>query len=406
MVEQTGENQYRLQKLALEKGVKVPGGAGAVRAISHLTTSAGPQVALLADKPGGGVGAYLLGFEEKSDFLTGETTFKSTPPVEIAFEARPSAPARIALSASGSELLLGWDDGLLDRFNLRDPANIERLERGYLVDPNGGSKLTALAPILGGTTFLWGDSAGRLRGGFPVRPQEAADPAAVPGLLQPIRHPEIDAIFAKTKELSAGGGEVRALAASSRSRLAVAGRADGKVELYHVTSANKLLTIELPGGEAVMAVALAPKEDGIVAATAKNVYHAVDRNRLSRSRLPRLPAAGVVRGLPRARARLAVLLGHRRFRDEARPDPADLRHLEGYLLLDAAGRAAGDPGGGLHQRVPARSLQGGAQALDRADGQPAFGGARLPRRPGDRALGSRAGCRRSSPGSSCCRSCC
>ncbi len=91
----------------------------------------------------------------------------------------------------------------------------------------------------------------------------------MPGLLQRIRHPDIDAIFAKTKELSASGGEVRALGASSRSRLAVAGRADGKVELYHVTSANKLLTIELPGGEAVLAVALAPKEDGIVAATAK-----------------------------------------------------------------------------------------------------------------------------------------
>lgn len=275
VVEQTGENQFRLQRLTLEKGAKVPGGGGEVRAISHLTTPSGPLVALLASRAEGGVAAFLLGFEEKTDFLTGETTFKSLDPVEIAFEARSTPPTRIALSASGSELLLGWDDGLLDRFNLRDPTRIERLERGYLLDPAGGSRLTALAPILGGTTFLWGDSAGRLRGGFPVRPQEAGDPSAVPGLLQPIRHPEIDAIFAKTKELAAGGGEVRALGASSRSRLALAGRADGKVELYHVTSATRLLSLELPGGEPVVAVALAPKEDGIVAATANNVYHAV-----------------------------------------------------------------------------------------------------------------------------------
>ncbi len=319
VVEKTGENQFRLQRLVLEKGAKVATGGGKVLAISHLTTSAGPQVAALVERPseaaipaapagepaaasagatgdeaagetspgdavaaapvaalapGAGPAALLLAFEEKSDFLTGETTFKSEAPVEIAFEARPQAPARIAISASGNELLLGWADGLLDRFSLRDPANVVRLERGYLVDPDGASQLTALAPILGGTTFLWGDSAGRLRGGFPVRPQEASDPASVPGLLQPTRQPDIDAIFAKTKELSVSGAAIRALGASSRSRLAVAGRDDGKVELYHVTSANRLLAIELPGGEAVLAVAIAPKEDGIIAATGKSVYFA------------------------------------------------------------------------------------------------------------------------------------
>ena len=274
LVEKTGENQFRLQRLKLEPGVKVATGAGRVHAISHLITGSGPQVVALAEKPAGGLGAYLLAFEEKSDFMTGETTFTSAAPVEIPFEARTQPPTRIALAASGTELFLGWDDGLLDRFNLRDPSNIVRLERGYLVDPNGGSKLTALEPILGGTTFLWGDSAGRLRGGFPVRPQEASDPAAVPGLLQAIRHPEIDAIFAKTKELSESGGEVLALGASSRSRLAVAGRAGGRVELFHVTSANRLLSLDLPGGDAVVAVAIAPKQDGLLAATAKNVFHA------------------------------------------------------------------------------------------------------------------------------------
>lgn len=272
VVEKTGENQYRYQALKVEKGVKVAVG-GPIAAISHLTTPSGPQVAALAEKSGG-LAAYLISFEEKTDFLTGATTLASADPVEIPFEPRSQPPTRIAISASGVELLLAWDDGLLDRFSIRDPSRIERLERGYLVDPNGGSRLTALAPILGGSTFLWGDSAGRLRGGFPVRPQEAEDPASVTGLLQAVRHPEIDAIFAKTKELSAAGGEVRALGASSRSRLAVVGRADGKVELYHVTSGARLLELALPSGEPVLALALAPKQDGILVATANNVFHA------------------------------------------------------------------------------------------------------------------------------------
>jgi phosphate transport system permease protein len=274
VVEKTGENQYRFQALKLEKGTKVALGSGKVLAVSHLTTPSGPQVAALAEKSGAGVVAYLVSFEEKSDFLTGATTLSNLAPVEIAIEPRPQPPVRIAIAASGVELLVAWQDGLLDRFDIRDPSRVERLERGYLVDPNGGSRLTALAPILGGSTFLWGDSAGRLRGGFPVRPQEAEDPASVPGLLQPLRHPEVDAIFAKTKELSASGGEVRALGASSRSRLAVAGRSNGRVELYHVTSGKRLLSLALPTEDAILAVALAPKEDGILAATAKNIFHA------------------------------------------------------------------------------------------------------------------------------------
>ena len=274
VVEKTGENQFRFQRLGLEKGAKVAAGSGAIRAISHLTTAAGPQVAVLAEKADGGLTAYLLGFEEKTNFLTGATTFSAAAPVEIPFEPRPRPPARIAFAAAGSELLLAWDDGLLDRFNIRDPAGIIRLERGYLFDPNGASKLTSLAPILGGSTFLWGDSAGNLGGGFPVRPQEAKNPASVPGLFAATRMPEIDAIFARTKVLSTAGSEVRSLAASSRSRLALAGRADGRVELYHVTSANRLLALDLPGGQAVVALALAPKEDGILVATAKEVFHA------------------------------------------------------------------------------------------------------------------------------------
>lgn len=273
VIEKTGENQYRFQALKIEKGVKVAVGAGPIRAINHLTTPSGPQVAVLAEKDGR-LAAYLIAFEQKNDFLTGATTLANSDPVEVPYEARSQPPSRIAISASGVELLLAWDDGLLDRFTIRDPTQIERLERGYLIDPAGGSKLTALAPILGGSTFLWGDSAGRLRGGFPVRPQEAKDPASVPGLLQVVRHPEVDAIFAKTKEFSDSGGAVRALGASSRSRLAVAGRADGQVELYHVTSGNRLLSFGIPGGDSVLAVALAPKQDGILVATAKGVYYA------------------------------------------------------------------------------------------------------------------------------------
>ncbi len=295
VVEKTGENQFRFQHLVFEPGARVAVGSGSVRAISLFGTSSGPKVAVLVDRvetaPEGapadtepaqpaqsaqpaGVAAYLLTFEEKTDFLTGETTLGSAEPIEIPFEARGTPPQRLDLAAGGNELMIAWEDGLLDRFSTRDPANIERLERGYLLDPQGGSKLTALAPILGGSTFLWGDSTGRLRGGFPVRPQESKHPDSVPGLLQAVRKPGVDAIFAKTKELSEKGSEVRSLGASSRSRLAVAGRANGRIEVFHITSANRLLTLDLPTQEAILALALAPKEDGILVATAKSVFHA------------------------------------------------------------------------------------------------------------------------------------
>jgi phosphate transport system permease protein len=282
VVQQAGEDQFRFQHMVVAAQPASTIASTPVRALAFGQSGDGPLIAALVDGPGGSEGALdsgaarrllLLGFEEKTSFLTGETTLQAAAPVEVPFVARPTPPTRIELSGAGTDLYLAWDDGLLDRFSARDLSAVERLERGYLIDPAQDGQLTTFTPILGGNTYLWGDAAGRLRGGFLVRPSEAEDPSAALGLMQAERG-DGDQVFAKTKELVASGPAVGPIASSARTRLALAGFADGTISLFNVTNETAQWSTQVEGGQAIQALVMAPKEDGVLAATAGGLFHA------------------------------------------------------------------------------------------------------------------------------------
>ena len=96
---------------------------------------------------------------------------------------------------------------------------------------------------------------------------------------------------------------------------------------------------------------------------------------------------GLVRGLLRARVRVAVHRRHRRLRGEVQPDPADLRHAQGHGLRAAHRGAAGAARRALRQRVHAPGGEELREAGGRDHGGAAERGARLPGRPLARADG-------------------
>ncbi len=83
----------------------------------------------------------------------------------------------------------------------------------------------------------------------------------------------------------------------------------------------------------------------------------------------------------RRRLGLAVLRCQRRFRAEAEPDAADLRHAQGDVLRHALRRPPGAVRRHLHQPVRQPAPAPGDQADGRGHGGGPFGGHRLSRRP-------------------------
>ncbi|MCE9592569.1 MAG: ABC transporter permease subunit [Planctomycetes bacterium] len=154
------------------------------------------------------------------------------------------------LAGGGTMLYLAARDGTCERFDLRDLDRIALAEHVDLVD-DPRPELASLRFVLGRTTLLAGDSAGRLDAWFPTKPDGAT---TVDG-----------ATLVRAHELARGAQAVAATASSQRSRVVAVGFADGAIELFNVTSSKDLGRVD--AGAPIRALALAPREDGLVAWT-------------------------------------------------------------------------------------------------------------------------------------------
>ena len=72
------------------------------------------------------------------------------------------SPSFLRLSGLGDYAYVAWTSGRLLRYEIRDLDHPRLAEELNLVDEPGVT-LTALEPLLGGTTLLAGDSSGRVR---------------------------------------------------------------------------------------------------------------------------------------------------------------------------------------------------------------------------------------------------
>jgi phosphate transport system permease protein len=196
--------------------------------------------------------AYVWRLTRRRNLLMGkETVARTSRRVPLRPHAADLPPVFLGLSGLADTLILLFEDGLLERYDLRDfeqPVFID--ETRTLESPD--RRVTACRYLLGRSTLLMGDSHGRVRAWFPVNVA-----------------PQGDGTRSRTRLVAAQTLEgrphaVTALATSQRIRMCAAGYADGTVRLFHVTSGKKLGEIHpVDENKAVSAIAISPKDDGL-----------------------------------------------------------------------------------------------------------------------------------------------
>jgi phosphate transport system permease protein len=172
----------------------------------------------------------------------------------IAWKADPERgpPDLLRLDGTGNVLYLLWGDGHCERVDARDGVKAEVVEKLELLRAPA-RRVDRAAFLVGKTTLVVADDAGRLSAWFPSRP---ADAYPRDGLVTVCGH---------VLDPHPGGARVTALAPSARSRLLAAGYDDGHVRLFEVTTEDELVSVRAQDGRPVRGLAVAPKEDGLVA---------------------------------------------------------------------------------------------------------------------------------------------
>ena len=253
VIEALPAGRFRSQSLAVPlEDVIPPQSKSPVRLIDHVTNTGGPTYCVLTDD-----GKLRINqARTQRNMLTRRETLKVTAG-ELPFLATDDGmPDRLLLSGLGDSVLLIWNDGQVLRYNVRSIKNPQLAERLDLA-PEEGVSVTAARLLLGRRTLLVGDSTGRLRAWFPIKPD---DSETVDGATLVLAH-----------ELPDHTAAVTSLATSGRSRVMAAGYADGTVRLFQVTTNEQLAEPRPADGTAVGAVVMAPKDDGLMALAGKTL---------------------------------------------------------------------------------------------------------------------------------------
>jgi phosphate transport system permease protein len=169
---------------------------------------------------------------------------------ELAPDLGSTLPDHTLLVGRGDGVYLLWNDGRLLRLDTRDveqPLLVEQID--VLPETRRVSSLTFLA---GKGTLLVGDDRGDVAAWFRTKPDGA---------------PTADGIqLVRAHEYPGTGSPVVGIDASTRSRLFVAAHADGTVRVWHGTSTRVVVQMRAGDASPLAAVAMAPKEDGVLAA--------------------------------------------------------------------------------------------------------------------------------------------
>jgi len=239
------EGQFRLQRVAAEITEPFVSGSAAITALDFLRRDDGTFTYAVLDASGG---MKLHVETEREDWMTGEKVRDlETTGIPYAPPDGAGAPLRLRLNGGRSSMMVLWRNGLCQRYDVRigeTPKLVEARDLG-----ENGSALTLAEWLLGRTTLVVADEAGGARGWFLTKPAsaETAD----------------GALLTRAHEYPGGSAAVTCLAASTRTRIMLLGYADGGTRLVQATHASTLAELDPARGE-LIAVALAPKDDGIL----------------------------------------------------------------------------------------------------------------------------------------------
>lgn len=250
LIEQLGPRQFRYHHVVVEFADPLDvGQKSPLRVVDLATTIRGTQLAALGDD-----GSLTVTPIRQRENLLGASSGATAPAVALGYQSlRKDSPRHLLLS--GANLFAVWSDGELARFDLRPRSPV--LAETVDLLPDETSRVTALAPLVGRGAFAVGDSHGGVKAWFLAKP-EGAETLDESKLVAP-------------RDLSAHRQGVTALAASGRSRLVTAGYADGRLTLFQVTTGQPLLSVDLQDARPITALAIAPKEDALLAATQTGV---------------------------------------------------------------------------------------------------------------------------------------
>jgi phosphate transport system permease protein len=247
MAQRTPEGQIRIQRLRFELEAAVPSGSDTpVRLVDVVGGERGSTFVALTDD-----GALRYNrVKLRRNLLTGKVTARTRTSDLPGLPEDRGAPDHLLMTGLADTVFVCWEDGLTLRYDTRDPGSPALVETLDLL-PDPARRLTTVAMLLGRFTLLAGDDAGGLSAWFLTRPEQ---PRGTDG-----------SSLTRAHELPRAEAAISSIATSERSRMIAAGDAEGRVRLLQVTTEAELLAVALPGTAAVTALAVAPKEDGLVA---------------------------------------------------------------------------------------------------------------------------------------------
>jgi phosphate transport system permease protein len=249
VVERTPEGQFRLQTLVakLEEPIAIDCESGI--AMIDLSVSSRGSIFAILTKAGE---LRMAQVTQRKNLMTGKVTTRLREGrMQVEFP-NGQPPMRLLLAGLGDSVLLAWPDGRVQRYDTRDLTRMALAESMDLVE-EPGAELTSLDFMIGKTSLVAGDSQGRVRVWFRIKPDNAA---TVDGSTLAVAH-----------ELPPGGAAVVSLAASPRSRMLAAGFGDGSIRLFHVTS-NQELAQAATSNAAVSLLTMSPKDNALVGLSA------------------------------------------------------------------------------------------------------------------------------------------
>ncbi|MGD2062267.1 MAG: ABC transporter permease subunit [Nitrospirota bacterium] len=192
----------------------------------------------------------LSNVTRRENFLTGEFRTEITDS-DLPFMPRATPPRFLLVTGAADQCYVGWPDGNVQRFGLRNvDAGGPMEEVDLLPDPE--VTLTGLTFLLGEQSLVATDDQGGVNVWFKVQPADRAAARGEDGHELVLAH-----------RLAPQSAAITATAISSRDKGLVTGAADGSVWLRYATSER--LLARLQGDGPVQALAIAPKGDGILA---------------------------------------------------------------------------------------------------------------------------------------------
>ncbi len=231
--------------------ISLKAGDGAVVAIDYRTDPTGKKIlaALRED------GTVLVNTVRTIRPLGGGEPRIKLKTKSFVLDRPTDQPDWFMVTADGAHVLGIWSDGRCDRYARVNKGAFERIESVDLVEGDG--RITAANMLLGGQSLMLGQDDGTLSS-FHVTKDKTNSTGD--GLM-----------LVRSHRIESAHREVVAISPSIRDRSVAVLFADGFVELRHMTSEKLVVQIDT-GIEHPVAVAIAPKNDGVIAVGSDGSY--------------------------------------------------------------------------------------------------------------------------------------